>query len=148
MTDSDTSEFICQDSCDTKYYLDTLTYENISLCVPSCRNLVPEAYVHVPKDENYNQCTRSAPNATHIYLVPKSDTNELTFSDKCDDTYPYSDGLTITGLHICVKSCNNLNPPAFVHKTGEISECFRDCSTSTTDPKKLYIDPITNVAHP
>lgn len=45
--------------------------------------------------------------------------NELFFSETCDSEsdYPYSDGLTVDGRHICVSSCKNLNPTAYIYET-------------------------------
>ena len=54
------------------------------------------------------------------YLRP-NDKKELIFYNSCDteSLYKYSDnGLTKTGFNICVSSCKNLNPIAYIYDDG------------------------------
>ena len=117
-------------------YIDNLTFWNIIVCTTSCRHLIPEAYIN--SDEK--KCTRECP-SNKPYLILNSD-YEYVCSEKCTEDYPYIDKLTVSGLIFCVKSCNNLNPPAFIDKYDTNNmKCVRDCQEDSFDP---YVDALTN----
>ena len=89
------------------------TFWNVKVCTKSCRHLIPEAYIN----EEDKICTRECPK-DKPFLIPDENNIELICKSGCPDksTY-YIDALTqhtVSYHKQCVKSCNNLNPPAFI----------------------------------
>lgn len=70
---SENNEYYCVDKCSDGYFIDKLTIGK-EVCVPSCRKLVPEAYVN----SEANECTRECP-SEKLYLLVNSE-DELVCS--------------------------------------------------------------------
>ena len=97
-----------------------MTNTSESVCVLSCKNLVPTAYI------KGTMCVRSC---------GKDENNKVLFIDfsskdapKCSDSCPlgfYKESLTNSDLPTCVNSCKNLIPTAYINKAGDT--CTRSC---------------------
>jgi len=117
---------ICSDKCQATYYIDELTY-SFPFCVPSCKNLIPTAYID-PTTADYFKCNRSCP-AGYPHLDKTTTVDHPICVTDCPAEAPYKDQDTFPGLSVCVKSCKNLNPPAFANST----KCVRSCSPQYID---------------
>ena len=60
----------CVTSCPTGYYIDGLTTDKYKICVKSCRNLIPTAFIYEdPDNSNKKTCVRACPSDKTDFLV-------------------------------------------------------------------------------
>ena len=101
----------CVVNCPTNYYKDDITNSSLKVCVPSCKNLIPSSYIYE------NKCHRSCKDLSK-YVDPE-DPDRPTCADKCPENY-YLDEDTFDKEDVCVPSCKNLVPTAYIYqKDGE-----------------------------
>ena len=118
--------------CQTNYYIDSLTY-SISFCVPSCKNLIPIAYID-PTTDKFYKCTRSCPD-TLPYVDMTTNVDHPICVSTCPDVAKYIDDLTYPTTKVCVSSCKNLIPTAYIKG----NKCVRSCGKDDSD-NILFID--------
>ena len=82
-------------------------------CVKSCKNLNPTAYLYTDPDISKTTCIRKCP-ASAAYVNPINE-DQPTCSSTCPTLYYLDNELTTDGLKICVPSCHNLIPPAYIY---------------------------------
>ena len=62
----------CVSTCATDFFIDDITTPGVKICVRSCKNLNPTAYVYEDSDitaTNKNRCVRTCP-ANKPYIDP------------------------------------------------------------------------------
>ena len=157
--ETDSEEPSCTKACPgTAPYINSLTNSKAPVCVSSCKNLIPSAFIN--KEEN--QCVESCTYGENTFYI--DDTNaDPKCTDSCPEAALYLDDLTNPSSPICVSSCKNLIFSAFINKEGNkcVESCIYDENTfyiddTNADPKCTdscpeaapYLDDITNSASP
>jgi len=85
---------------------------NLKICVHSCNNLKPSAYVYKDKEDlDKLKCKRECPSAAPYIDNNSSSITQLhpTCVEICPENL-YLDELTMPNRKICVDSCKNLIP--------------------------------------
>ena len=52
----DDKSFVCKSECSEDYYIDELTSTSIKYCVPSCKNLIPTAFINKNGTKCVDKC--------------------------------------------------------------------------------------------
>eukprot|EP00828_Plagiopyla_frontata_P047387 TRINITY_DN873_c0_g1_i8.p1 TRINITY_DN873_c0_g1~~TRINITY_DN873_c0_g1_i8.p1 ORF type:complete len:2601 (+),score=459.84 TRINITY_DN873_c0_g1_i8:925-8727(+) len=130
----------CATQCNSNYYIDDLTTAGLSLCVPSCKNLVPTAYVYTDPEISKDKCVRKCPDIKKY--VDTTTIDKPTCKSECDSSQQYFDENTIDGVTLCVSSCKHIRPLAYLVEATK--QCVVDCS-KTSYP---YFDALTNPDKP
>ena len=79
--------------------MDSLTVPETPVCVQSCENLLPTAYIA------NGACKRSCADLEGIIYISNANPDNPACVNECPEILPYIDNLTIPGSPICVKSC-------------------------------------------
>ena len=124
----------CPDDGDYKYIDNELTTEGLKICVKSCKNLEPIAYIYEDPDNNkYKTCVRYCPDevpyVSYDFDNPQC-VDECYDKDDGDATKYYIDDLTTPGKKLCVPSCKLLNPLAYIYEDPDLANklrCVRVC---------------------
>ena len=107
-----------------------MTNSSESVCVPSCKNLLPTAYII----KSTKQCVRVCPSGTLPYiddikaLHPECVALCSEGSNKLIDTFTYSN------LKVCTKLCKTLEPVAYIDPTVP-ETCVHSCPSANS-----YVD--------
>lgn len=97
---------ICSDACPNDHYIDSLTLPGTLFCVKSCKNLIPSSYIHTDGKQCVRKCN----------IINELDIENPKCTESCPAGAPYLNNLTNPGSAICVSSCKNLLPSAFINK--------------------------------
>ena len=97
-----------------------MTNSSESVCVTSCKNLIPTAYI------KGTICVRSCDKdeSENVLYIDFSSKDAPKCSASCPSGF-YKDSLTNSDSPTCVNSCKNLIPTAYINKAGVA--CTRSC---------------------
>ena len=112
-------------------YEDPLTLSGVTFCVPSCKDLLPSAFLN----KTGNSCTLTCAGDEVI----SSSVDNPQCKDACESS-EYKDALTDLNNPRCVSSCKLLVPSAYINKAGDA--CTLRCESTEV------IDGITDENNP
>ena len=115
------------------------------MCVPSCKNLEPIAYIYIDGDNsNKETCIRKCPDN---YYVDYTDLDKPKCKKIADAPANYYLDTITDGVGIYVQSCKDLVPTAYINDDGSgVKKCVRKCPE--TADGKIYVDGITDPNNP
>lgn len=96
------------------------------MCVRSCKELNPVAYVYEDSDltcNNKKRCVRACPAKKPYIQFDKSEQPVCETECNATSDYKYIDELSVEGVKMCVKSCQNMKHNAYIFDNGEIKKC-------------------------
>jgi len=104
-----------------------MTFTNRKLCIDSCKNLLPMAYID-SSVVNFSKCVRTCP-ASLSYLDTTTDIKHPKCVASCPADHKYIDSLTTLGLNFCVDSCKKTIPKSFIDEIspGKLPTCVVKC---------------------
>jgi len=81
------------------------------MCVPSCKNLIPTSYINLEGTGCVRECAAGQ-------VIDKSNQDKPKCALICPPLAIYIDGLTNSSAPVCVPSCKNLLPTAYIFQNG------------------------------
>ena len=104
---TDTENPRCTATCPANHYIDEVTIVGEKVCVTSCKNKIPTAYLYIDtSDSNKIKCVHTCPDSVK-YLDTTTDPDNPKCVSTCPNNY-FIDELTTPGVKLCVPSCYNL----------------------------------------
>ena len=139
----------CADKCPNNWYKNKIaqyyynvTWSELSVCVTSCKNLIPTAYIY--DDAGVATCKTECPSDKKYIDAVDPDYPKCVAN--CPENY-FIDKITDSKFMYCVPSCLNLRPTTFIFadpSNGDRKTCITNCSVNTN---AKYVD-MRNKDHP